>query len=184
MAQKMTFRKQLIAFFLLIWHGTHRKRLFQQFLTSCTYICYSCTFFTEPLSSNDKRCTYRHRLVRGFSKVCRWCGFRYHDIATKYHKGWFTHSKAQVGWGGILVFNIRAEAQKSGSSPLSVTSLTGESIIVLLFMLATTSQYSKRNKLRTLSELKLTVLLHTTINLTGLHTLSHRQRDDPQYNSP
>jgi hypothetical protein len=44
-----------------------------------------------------------------------------------------------VGGGDTLVFKIRAEAEKSGTSPLSVTSLTGESKILLLFMLATTS---------------------------------------------
>jgi hypothetical protein len=51
------------------------------------------TFFTEPLPSNEREYTYRHRLTGGIFEVRRWYGFRCHDIHTKFYKDWFSHSK-------------------------------------------------------------------------------------------
>jgi hypothetical protein len=48
------FWEELIVYFLLIWHGPHRKRSLKQFFYCC--ICVRCLWnvFTEPLPSNDK----------------------------------------------------------------------------------------------------------------------------------
>jgi hypothetical protein len=54
--------------------------------------------FTEPLPSNDRRDTQTHRLMGGIYELCLSDGHKCHDIHTKFHNDWFSHSK--VEWGG------------------------------------------------------------------------------------
>jgi hypothetical protein len=49
------FWEEVIAYFPLMRHGTHRKRRIQQFLYCCVCICRRSNVFTEPLPSNDRR---------------------------------------------------------------------------------------------------------------------------------
>jgi hypothetical protein len=38
-----------------------------------------------------------YRLMGGIYEIRRWDGLRCHDINTKFHKDWFTHSKVDMG---------------------------------------------------------------------------------------
>jgi hypothetical protein len=53
---------------------------------------------TEPLPSNDMGIHIQtHKLKGEIYKVCRWDGFRWHDIHTKFLDDWFRHSKVNTG---------------------------------------------------------------------------------------
>jgi hypothetical protein len=54
------FCKELIAYFPLVQHEPHRKRLVQQLFYCCVCIRCSGNVFTEPLPSNDRVQIYRH----------------------------------------------------------------------------------------------------------------------------
>jgi hypothetical protein len=80
----------------LIWHGPHRKWHVQQFIfASCIRCCRN--MYAKPLCSNNKDDTQTHILMEGFYEVYHWQGLRCHAIHTKFHKGWFRHSKPD-GW--------------------------------------------------------------------------------------
>jgi hypothetical protein len=75
------FWEELIAYFPLIRHGSHRKWRVQQFLYSCVWIRCRCNVFTEPLPSNDRGFHIQaFKLVGGIYEVGRWDGLRCHDI--------------------------------------------------------------------------------------------------------
>jgi hypothetical protein len=70
-ARNKRFREKLIAYFPLIRHGPHWKRLVQQFYRC---VCVRCrgNNFTEALPSNDKDIHIQtHGLVRGIYEVRR-----------------------------------------------------------------------------------------------------------------
>jgi hypothetical protein len=93
------FWEELIAYFPLIRHGTHRKRPVQKFLYCLLYIRYRSNVFTESLHSNDRRIhTQTQRQMGGISEVRRRDGLRYHDIQIKFHKDCFSHSNVDSGY--------------------------------------------------------------------------------------
>lgn len=54
--------------------------------------------FTEPLPSNDRGIHLQaHRLMGEIYEVCRLDGLRRHDIRTKFHTDWFSHSEVNIG---------------------------------------------------------------------------------------
>jgi hypothetical protein len=90
----------------LIRHGTHRKLCLRQFFYCCMYslprerLPSRClpvkggSQFTEPLPSNDRKVHIQtYRSMGGIYEVRRWEGPKCHDIRTKFHKDWFSHSK-------------------------------------------------------------------------------------------
>jgi hypothetical protein len=82
----------------LIWQGTHRKRRIQQFFYSC--VCIRCrgNVFTETLPGNNSGIhIYTLRLMGGINEVRRWDRIICHDIHTKFHDDWLSHSKVDRG---------------------------------------------------------------------------------------
>jgi hypothetical protein len=54
--------------------------------------------FTEPLLSNDRGYTYRHRMIRGIYEARLWDAFRCRNIHVRatFHKVWFKYSEVNT----------------------------------------------------------------------------------------
>jgi hypothetical protein len=92
------FWEELVANFPLIWHGSHRKRRFQQFFYC--YVCIRCrgNVLIEPLHSKDKGIRIQtHRLIGSIYEVRRLDGLKFQNIYIKFHKDRFRHSKVDEG---------------------------------------------------------------------------------------
>jgi hypothetical protein len=83
----------------LLRHGPPRKWRVQQF-----FYCFWYLLPRERVVPN--RCLamiggmhiQTHRLMVRIFEVRRWDGHSCHDVHTKFHKDWFTHSKVDRGW--------------------------------------------------------------------------------------
>jgi hypothetical protein len=122
---KQKFWEELIAYFPLIQHESHRKqRLEQFFIATGTSLpsCYLATIggytdrHTRPtvllllrvfvaagtclrspfLAMKIGMQKYTHRLMRRNYEVCCWDGLRCHDKHTKFNKDWLRHSKVNM----------------------------------------------------------------------------------------
>jgi hypothetical protein len=92
------FWEELIAYFPLIRHESHRKRRLEQFFCCCVCICCHGNVYSEPLPSNNRELHIQpHRLMGGTYKERRSDGLRCHDNHTKFYNDWFRHSKVDRG---------------------------------------------------------------------------------------
>jgi hypothetical protein len=90
---------ELIDYVPSIKHTPRRKRRVHQFLYCCSCIRCHGNVFTEPLPDNGMDvCIRTHTLMGRIYEVHRWDGLRCHDIRTKFHKDWFSHSKVDRVW--------------------------------------------------------------------------------------
>jgi hypothetical protein len=88
------FWEELIVYFPFIWNRPNRERCVQQFCCCCTCICCHSNGFTKLLPSSDRGLYMQtHRLMGGMCELCHWDDLRCHDIHTKFHKDWFSHSE-------------------------------------------------------------------------------------------
>jgi hypothetical protein len=107
------FWEELIAYFPSKRRKQHRNWCVQKFFYCC--LCIRChgNVFSKPLPSNDMRIRIQtHRLMRGIYGVLLWDGLRCHELHTKFHKDWFSHSDIDKGdrqYGDLisLLFLIR-----------------------------------------------------------------------------
>jgi hypothetical protein len=89
------FWEELIAYFPLIRHGPHTKKDFSyNSFVACIFVAAVAFLLIRCLATIEGYIhIYIDRVMGGIYEIRRWC----HDMHTKFHKDWFSHSKLIEG---------------------------------------------------------------------------------------
>jgi hypothetical protein len=93
-ARNKKFWEELITYFPLVRHGSHRRRRVKQFFYCC--VCIRChgNFFIELLPIKGRSDAGTNTQA---DEVRLSDGLKCHNLRTEFHKDWFTHPKFDKG---------------------------------------------------------------------------------------
>jgi hypothetical protein len=84
---------------IILWYNTDciENNMSNNYFIVASVFVAVVTFLPSHCLAKIVGYTYRHRLMGEIYEVCCWDGLRCHDIHTKFHKDWFSHSEVDRG---------------------------------------------------------------------------------------